>query len=268
MRFQRQGLSLSYEDAGAGLPMILIHGFPLNRQMWAPQVKAVTAAGFRLVTPDLRGFGESDVGTGLCTMDTYADDVIALMDHLALEKAVVGGMSMGGYVLLDLLARYPQRIAAPCFIVTRSGADDDAGKAKRTAMADDAKKFGARIVADIFAKLLFAEETVTQKPELVAQVAAWMRDANPAGMACGLLAMRDRPDHTPLLTTIAQPALVIGAAEDRAMAREYFHILAAGLSHAGSCMIAGAGHMVNMEKAEEFNACLLRFLQGLKSQNS
>lgn len=267
MRYERQGLSLSYDDGGAGPPVILIHGFPLNRQMWMPQTAALTAAGFRVITPDLRGFGESDAGAGTSSMDIFADDVVAMLDHLGIEKAVVGGMSMGGYVLLNLLARYPQRIVAPCFIVTRSGADDEAGKAKRTAMADDAQKFGAGIVADIFAKLLFAEETVAKRPELVAQVAAWMRSASPAGMAGGLLAMRDRPDNTPLLARITQPSLVIGAAEDRAMAREYFQILVDGLSGAKSCMISEAGHMVNMEKAAEFNACLLQFLQGLKSES-
>lgn len=265
MKYDREGLRLSYDDLGDGPAVILIHGFPLNRQMWLPQAKAVTGAGFRLITPDLRGFGESEPGAGVCSMDTFADDLIALMDRLQMEKAVVGGMSMGGYVLLNLLDRYPERITAPCFIVTRSGADDEAGKAKRKTMADDVRTFGARIAADIFAKLLFAEESIGKKPELVAQVSAWMQAENPVGMAGGLLAMRDRRDYTPMLGRLTMPSLVIGATEDRAMPRENFDILVSQLPHAVSCMISGAGHMVNMEKADEFNACLLKFLQGLKN---
>ncbi|GAB7027134.1 alpha/beta fold hydrolase [Geotalea toluenoxydans] len=264
MKYEREGLSLAYDDLGDGPAVILIHGFPLNRQMWLPQKKTIPGAGFRLITPDLRGFGESEPGTGACSMDTFADDLIALMDRLEIKRAVVGGMSMGGYVLLNMLARHPDRIIAPCFIVTRSGADDEAGKAKRKAMADDVRAFGARIAADIFAKLLFAEETIGKKPELVAQVSAWMQAANPAGMAGGLLAIGDRQDYTPMLGRITMPSLVIGATEDRAMARENFDILVSRLPHASNCMIAGAGHMVNMEKADEFNACLLKFLQGLK----
>ncbi|WP_369412385.1 alpha/beta fold hydrolase [Geotalea toluenoxydans] len=95
MKYEREGLSLAYDDLGDGPAVILIHGFPLNRQMWLPQKKTIPGAGFRLITPDLRGFGESEPGTGACSMDTFADDLIALMDRLEIKRAVVGGMSMG-----------------------------------------------------------------------------------------------------------------------------------------------------------------------------
>lgn len=264
MNYGREGLTLAYDDFGTGPAVVLVHGFPLNRQMWRPQAMALTAAGFRLIAPDLRGFGESEAGAGAYSMDTFADDVVALLDHLDVRKAVIGGMSMGGYVLLNLLARHPERVAAPCFIVTRSGADDEIGKAKRAAMAEEVKKLGPQVAADVFAKVLFAEESLRSKPELVAQVAAWMQQANPGGLSGGLWAMRDRPDSTPLLSQLETPALVIGAAEDRAMARENFDIFVDQLPQASNCLISDAGHMVNMEKPAEFNACLLKFLQGLK----
>ena len=127
------GLQLGYDDFGSGPAVVLIHGFPLQRQMWRPQVEPLLDAGYRVILKDLRGFGESAAGNG-ATMDGYADDLIALLDLLGIDKAVIGGMSMGGYVLFNLLERYPQRFHAAMFIVTRAAADDVAGQAKRDAM--------------------------------------------------------------------------------------------------------------------------------------
>ena len=255
------GFTMAYDDNGAGPAVLLIHGFPLNRRMWLTQTEALVAAGYRIITPDLRGFGESDAPGSGYSMDLFADDMIALFDHLGIERAVVGGMSMGGYVLLNMLERYRERIAAACFIVTRSGADDEAGKAKRLAMARDATTIGTQVVADIFAGLLFAVETVQKRPEIVAEVAGWMRAADPAGVAGGLLAMAGRKDSTPLLVKLPIPALVIGAEEDRAMPLENVRIFTEALPQSSSCMIPGAGHMVNMEQPEAFNACLMEFLK-------
>ncbi len=113
MQAELNGIQLAYDEAGEGPAVLLIHGFPLGRQMWGPQVQALAAAGFRAVAPDLRGFGESEPGAGAGSTDLLADDLIALLDHLGIEKAVVGGMSMGGYVMLNLLARYPERFQLP-----------------------------------------------------------------------------------------------------------------------------------------------------------
>lgn len=264
MNYERDHVVISYDDRGTGPAVVLVHGFPLCRQMWSPQVSALAAAGFRIITPDLRGFGGSCAPANDYSIDSFADDIINLLDHLKINKAVIGGMSMGGYVLLNLLERYPQRILAPCFIVTRSGADDEAGKAKRLAMAADVTTFGAGIVADVFAKLLFADATVQEKPELVRQVLNWMETTSPAALAGGLVAMSNRKDLTPLLQQINGPALVIGATGDRAMPRENFDIFMSGLPHASGCLIDNAGHMVNIEQSEIFNDCLLKFLLGLK----
>ena len=257
------GITLRYETCGTGPAVLLIHGFPLNRQMWQPQTEALAAAGYRIITPDLRGFGASEAPENTYSMELFADDMIGLLDHLGIERAVVGGMSMGGYVLLNMLERYPERITAACFIVSRSGADDEAGKAKRRAMAQDVSIYGSRGVADIFSRLLFAESTEKSAPELAAQVSGWMRSTAPQGLIGGLLAMADRKDSTPLLKRLTLPALVIGAGEDRAMPAENVAIFTANLPHCTSRIIAAAGHMVNMEQPEAFNACLLGFLKGL-----
>ena len=184
MKADINGITLAYSDRGNGLPLVLIHGFPLCRKMWRPQAEALAKAGCRVITPDLRGFGESGLTSGTVSMDIYADDIVALMDHLGIDKAVVGGMSMGGYVLLNLLERYPDRVAAPIFIVTKAGGDDDAGKARRTALAEACRAQGSLPVAEAFRNLLFAPETLTDNPELVEEVFGWMRCDRPQWCGC------------------------------------------------------------------------------------
>lgn len=264
MKADINGITLAYGDRGKGLPLILIHGFPLCRKMWRPQVERLAKAGCRVITPDLRGFGESALPSdGAVSMDVYAGDIVALMDHLGIDKAVVAGMSMGGYVLLNLLERYPERVAAPIFIVTKAGGDDDAGKAKRTSLAEACLAQGIQPVAEVFRNLLFAPETLKDNPELVGEVLSWINATAPQGAAAALIAMRERKDYAALLGGFNQPALVIGADQDQAIPPENSHIIAEGLPDAELCILHGGGHMVNMEQPEAFNETILEFLAEL-----
>ena len=257
------GFNMAWDDSGSGPALLLIHGFPLNRSMWRPQIATLTAAGYRVITPDLRGFGESDSIDDKYTMDLFADDLVCLLDHLGIGRAVVGGMSMGGYVLLNLLERYLERVTAACFIVTRSGADDETGKERRLNMARDAMEKGSRVVADFFRNILFAEGTVRLMPKLTMEVYDWMTRSNARGLAGGLLAMRERKDYTSLLAGFHLPALIIGAEQDKAVSAEHLQALAAGLPQHKLCLIPEAGHLVNMEQPVAFNNCLLDFLRVL-----
>jgi pimeloyl-ACP methyl ester carboxylesterase len=257
------GITLTYDDRGSGLPLLLIHGFPLSRQMWRPQLGTLSDAGFRVIAPDLRGFGESDAPDGPYSMELFADDLVALMDHLGIESAVVGGMSMGGYVLFNLLERYPERIRGACFIVTRANADDEAVKERRLALARDVMKFGLKVVADAFEPLLFAEESMFERPKLVSDVYRWMSANDSRGVAGGLLAMRERKDYTELLSGFSIPALAIGAAEDKAAPPENARIIAAGVPGCRLAVIPHAGHMANLENPGAFNAAMLEFLRSL-----
>jgi 3-oxoadipate enol-lactonase len=263
MKADINGSTLAYSDRGKGLALVLIHGFPLCRKMWRPQAEALAKTGCRVITPDLRGFGESGLPSGTVTMDVYADDIIALMDHLGIDKAAVGGMSMGGYVLLNLLERYPERVAAPIFITTRAGGDDAAGKARRTALAEACRDQGILPVAEAFRTILFAPETQTDNPELVEEVFGWIDATDPRGAAAGLIAMRDRKDYIALLGSFSQPALVIGADQDQAAPVENSRLIAEGLPEAELCILHGGGHMVNLEQPTGFNEAILEFLAGL-----
>jgi 3-oxoadipate enol-lactonase len=255
--------TLAYSDRGRGLPLVLIHGFPLCRKMWRPQAETLARAGCRVITPDLRGFGESGLGPETVSMDSYADDMVALMDHLGIDKAVVGGMSMGGYVLLNLLERYPDRIAAPIFITTRAGSDDDAGKARRTVLAESCNVQGILPVAEAFRTILFAPATLTDDPALVAEVSGWVGKTDPRGAAAALMAMRDRKDYVAQLGGIGHPSLVIGADQDQAAPVENARIIAEGLPDAELCILHGGGHLVNLEQPLGFNEAILKFLARL-----
>lgn len=258
------GITMGYDDVGSGVPLLLVHGFPLCRKMWHPQLQKLPAAGVRIIAPDLRGFGESDVLDGPYSMEIFADDVIALLDHLEIDRAVIGGMSMGGYVLFNLIERYPHRLRGACFITTRATADDDVGKARRLHLAQEVMKRGPHVIAEAFETMLFAEASLTERPKLVATVHEWMTSTASRGLAGGLLAMRERKDYTDFLPLIRIPSLAIGAAGDRAAPPETARVIAAGIPGCHLCIIPDAGHMANLEHPKAFNHCLTEFLQGLQ----
>jgi len=260
----RKNLRLKYDEQGEGLPVVLIHGFPLCRRMWHPQLEALADAGCRVICPDLPGFGESPAAGGPISMAGYADAVIGLLDELDIAQAAIGGMSMGGYVLLNLVERYPVRVMGALFMVTRASADDAAGREKRTALAADVSAGNRLIVAETFARVLFAPDTAQKNPGLIAEVRQWMEATTAEGLAGGLLAMRDRDDYLPRLSGMTLPSLVLGAEQDLAVPIEHSRLLAAGLPQSELYIIPGAGHMANFEQPELFNQRLVEFLARLR----
>jgi 3-oxoadipate enol-lactonase len=261
MKTTVNGFTMAYDDVGSGPAVVLIHGFPLTRRMWRHQARALVEAGYRVVLPDLRGFGESEASAGPYSMSVFADDILGLMNHLGIDKAAIAGMSMGGYILFDLLERHPGRISAVGFISTRAAADDETGKARRTRLAHSVEESGSQEVVDGFAGILFAEDTKIRRPELVAEVRQWMEAASRRGLAGALLAMRDRKDYNAFLATIDLPALILRGEDDRLIPQAETEAMQQVLPRASLCAIPGGGHMVNLEQPEAFNACLAGFLQ-------
>ena len=259
---------LIFEEAGSGPAVLLIHGFPLCRRMWKPQMGALEDRGYRAIAPDLPGFGRSPVPKKELRMADYADEMVTLLDRLDIERAVVVGMSMGGYVLLDLLERHPRRLAGAVFAATRAGADDSAAREKRTKLAEAVKGGSPDVVAESFETVLFAPETPKGDPALVEEIRGWMRATPPQGLVAGLIAMRDRKDYRRMLSDFHVPALVIGAREDRAIPVEESRYLDEQLPDSSLCILPEGGHMVNMEQPEQFNTCLLSFLDRLAEKQS
>lgn len=254
---------LSYDDCGRGPAVVLIHGFPLCRQMWQGQIRALQNGGFRIIAPDLPGFGASVPLLGKGSMSEYADAIMAMLDDLQIDKVAIGGMSMGGYILFDLMERYPQRLQAAMFLVTRASADDATGRERRSELASAVREGNLEIVPNNFEQVLFAPSTLRRQPELVGMVRSWMHAASPEGVIGALLAMRDRKDYVNLLPGFHLPALVVGAAQDLAIPPVHAELLASMLPAAELHVIPDAGHMANLEQPEEFNRVLLGFLRSL-----
>ncbi len=173
---------------------------------------------------------------------------------------------MGGYVLFNLLERYRPRVRGACFITTRANADDQPGKERRLALAREVQKFGPRVVADAFERLLFAEASLVERPKLVAEVYGWMMANDSRGIAGGLLAMRERKDYTPCLAGFTVPSLAIGAEGDKAAPPENARVIAEGIAGCRLAIIPEAGHMANLENPGAVNAALLEFLRGLRAK--
>ena len=264
MKATINGFEMAYDDRGEGKPVILLHGFPLCREMWEKQATALHQAGYRVITPDLRGFGESEATVDGYEMASLADDVAALMDYLKLKQAVIGGMSMGGYILLSLLENHFQRLSAALFIVTRGAADDEPGKEKRRLLAKDVKAGRPETVSAAFEKVLFATDTKEKQPEIIEKVTGWMNNTDPKALIGGLLGMAERKNYLPLLSHFALPALVIAGEEDVTIPPENSEALAESLPNAILKVLPEAGHMANLEQPEEFNRTLLGFLDKVK----
>jgi len=259
MDFTRRGVRLAYEETGTGLPVILIHGFPFSRQMWRPQ--APLARTVRLITPDLRGFGESE-GTP-SSLDELADDLQALVEHLGLASAVFGGFSMGGYVLFRYLARHADRAKAVLLLDTRAEADTPEGQQRRYDGIARIEREGPAGYLDDFVKLVVSMKTLESRPDLVKVGRALMESRRIASLTAGLRAMAQRPDSTPLLSSISVPALIVVGEDDKATPVSSARTMQAAIRGSRLVIIPEAGHLSNLEQPERFTAALLEFLQTL-----
>ena len=212
---QEDGFQMSYEDSADRVPVLWIHGYPLNNMLWDYQVDGLADVA-RQVSPDLRGHGASEATEPPCSVAQYANDCVRLLDHLGLSgPVVVGGLSMGGYVALELWRSHPDRVAGLILAATRPGADSAEGRTRRDKAAGLAIAKGVAAIAEGMLPKLLAPETYEAEPDLVEFVHDMMLDTSEDGVVGALAAMRDRPDSTALLPTITVPTLVIHGEADQ-----------------------------------------------------
>ena len=261
---QLDSIQLGYSDNGAGQPVVMLHGFPLDHSMWAPQIAALSPH-CRVIAPDLRGFGQSTLALGDpehgVEMQRYADDVNLLLDQIGVtEPVILCGFSMGGYILWQFLRRYPERVRAIVLCDTRAGADSADGKAGREQSAQEVMHSGVdSLVKGMLPKLL-SKATLTQRPEVVGQVAGIMRASDPLAVAAALRGMARREDFTARLAAITQPALVLVGAEDAISSSAEMRGISEAIPHAQFVEIADAGHMTTLENPAAVSESLLRFI--------
>lgn len=262
MDAQINGLTLAYTDEGKGMPVVFVHGFPLNRNMWAPQVQALSRQ-HRVITVDLRGHGESDAPLWRYTMEQFADDLTGVLDHLSIQQAVMAGLSMGGYILFAFYRKYANRVNALILSDTRAQPDTDEGRAGRFNMAQSAYTQGSGAIADVMLSKLLCPASLHTRPELVQQVRGMITAMTLGGMAGDLMGMADRPDSVPLLSTIACPTLIIVGELDLATPPSDAHLMSEQIPGAQLKIIPGAAHLPNLEQPEAFNDAVRSFLASM-----
>lgn len=254
-------LLMSYADSADRVPVLWIHGYPLNSLLWEFQVSELADIA-RQITPDLRGHGRTGPTAPPYDMALFADDCVRLLDHLVLEEPVViGGLSMGGYVALELCRRHPDRVAGLILASTRAGADSEDGKAGRDQAAATAKDQGVAAIVEGMLPKLLAPATAAEQPELVEYVRDMMMETSVDGVVGALAAMRDRVDSTGDLAGFDVPALVLHGAEDQLIPVSEAELLAASLPQSDLVVIPGAGHLPNLEQPDIFNAAVRLFLE-------
>lgn len=258
------GVRHFYRDEGprAGMPVVLIHGFPLSHAMWEPQIESL-AGEVRVVAYDVRGLGGSGAGDGQTTMEVLVDDLLGLLDRLGLGEAVLCGLSMGGYIALRAVEREPARVRALVLADTRSAADADEAKLSRAAAIQAIKKHGLAPFAEDFVKKIFAPATVAESRPCVAAIRDIIVRNDPVGVCGAALALLSRTDTTPALPGIKAPSLVLVGEHDALTPPAGAQALAAAIPGAKLAVIPGAGHMSNLENPVDFNRRLAGFLRRL-----
>lgn len=257
-------IAIGYDDVGNGPPVVFLHGFPHNRSLWAPQLRGLTAP-CRTLAFDLRGFGESSASPPF-SIDRYADDVAAVLATLGVDRVILAGLSMGGYVSFALWRRHPALVRAMVLCGTKATADDAQARAAREDMITLAREKGSAAVADKIISGMVGKATREKNPDLVEAMHRMMAMASPEGVAGALSAMLDRSDSTSTLATIDVPTLILVGEEDLLTPPSEARVMHAAISGSVFHVIANSGHVCNIERPAAFNHLLSEFLTSLTSQ--
>jgi 3-oxoadipate enol-lactonase len=258
--------TLHYQEANpeAANVLLLIHGFPLNSSMWQPQLDQ-PPDGWRVIAPDLRGYGQSpSLGSEVLTMDAAADDIAALLQSLGIRKAVICGLSMGGYIAFALLRRHLGLFRGLLLCDTRAAPDAEDVRAGRLESAAQVRTAGTAGFTDTMLPKLLSPYTRQRSPELEARVRAMMMEAPADVIAATLIGLAARPDSTPLLRSIAVPTQVVVGEDDQITPAGEAQLMARGIPGSMMQMVPDAGHLPNLENPPVFNRILAGFLMSVR----
>ncbi|MDX6500690.1 MAG: hypothetical protein QOG23_3950 [Blastocatellia bacterium] len=268
-----------YDDPGSGPAVVLLHGYPFDNSMWSEQIDFLSAHGYRVIAPDLPGFGKTVAQTSVCepsgpnhrlksvplnkitSMADMARDVAALMDKLAIVDATICGLSMGGYVAFEFVHLFPTRVRALVLADTRAPADNEQEKLARAQQAEQMLAKGMIEIAEGSLPKLLAPRTLAEKPAVVARVREMILRADPRGAAAAQRGMAARRNYSEDLTGINMPVLIITGRQDSIRPVADARFTHQGLINSRLEIIEDAAHMTNMEQPELFNHHLLDFLR-------
>jgi pimeloyl-ACP methyl ester carboxylesterase len=258
------GTTLFYEERGAGLPVVLMHGFPLDGRIWSGQLDALSKQ-YRVIVPDLRGFGKSKSNTPF-TIKSLAEDICALLRSIDATPCVLGGLSMGGYVALAFIKEYQSDLRGLMLIDTRAEGDTAEGKAGRQKMIDLARTSGSRAVADQMMPKMLAQSPAKDQPGVAQQLQQIMEACPPLTIEHALAAMRDREDYTAFLPSISVPTLIVVGEDDAITPPKLAEAMNQQIPRSSRVVIPGAGHMSPMEKPADVTRAMQAFLQSLPTE--
>lgn len=253
-------IQLHVEDCGQGPILLLVHGYPLDHQMWRHQIESL-ANQFRVIAPDLRGFGQSSVTPGVVTMQRYADDLAALLEALGARDPIhLCGLSMGGYIAFQFALRHRSRLRKLVLCDTRAVADTPQAAQTRLDSAQKVLSEGPQAIVDAMIPKLFAPSSLENLTDVVSTIRSVMLNTKPDGIAAALRGMAERPDVTADLKSIDVPTLVLCGEHDAISPPNEMRQIAEQLPQGKFVLIAEAGHMAPLERPEAVNAALRSFL--------
>ncbi|MDH2426142.1 alpha/beta fold hydrolase [Sphaerisporangium sp. TRM90804] len=257
------GITVEYDDQGAGEPVVLVHGHPFDRSMWAPQREALAREGWRVIVPDLRGYGGGTVVGGVTPLETFARDIAGLLDHLGVGRVVIGGLSMGGQIVMEFHRLFAHRVRGLLLAATSAPAETPEGRRARAAQADRLLAEGMEGYAREALTGMVAPHTLRARPDVAEHVLAMMLAAPPRGAAAALRGRAERPDYGDMLTRVAVPALVVVGGHDAFTPVREARFIHERIPGSTLHVIEAAAHLPNLERPEEFNTALRRFLAPL-----
>jgi pimeloyl-ACP methyl ester carboxylesterase len=256
------GVTLAYEDRGRGMPVVLLHGYPLDSRMWANELHSLSAH-WRVLAPDLRGFGKSP-SIEPFTIEDLADDVHALLAKLGALPCVVGGFSMGGYVALAFAKKHPRDVRALILVDTRAEADTAEGKAGREKAIELVRKSGVKAIADQMLPKLLVPDDQRRGPKATDTVRQMIESQPPMTIEHALRAMRDREDYTTMLPSIAVPTLILVGEKDPLTPPQMSRAMHERIPRSQLVEIPNAAHLTPLENPDAVGHAMQDFLRTLK----
>jgi 3-oxoadipate enol-lactonase len=260
------GVTISYNDSGLTgtetTPLIFIHGFPFDKSCWEHQFNYFKQTN-RVITYDVRGFGDSGNNSEKPNIDLFADDLINLMDALKIEKAIVCGISMGGYILLNAIGRYPERFEAVILCNTQCSSDSIEAADKRHFAIQQIEAGGIHEFASGTVKKMFSADTQAHQKELAERLKNQVLSISPKILISTLNALLKRKDACSSLNRITVPTLILCGEEDSVISPSQSQFLHRNIPGSTFIKLEKAGHLSNLDQPEVFNKHVLKFISGL-----
>jgi len=257
--------TISYNDVGEGkIPVVFLHGFPFDKSMWKGQLDSLKAS-HRTIACDIRGFGKSTDENSLLSIDLFGEDLIAFMDKLNIEKAIVCGLSMGGFIALNAVKRFPERFEALILCDTQCIADTAEVKENRHKAIEQINQDGTAEFNEKFIKNVFHPNSLTNKTELVENLSSIVFANSKEIITAGLIALAERSETCSSLSAIGISTLIICGREDAVTPLAQSKFMHEQIKDSSLKIIDNAGHVSNLEQPEEFNKCLLDFLNSFNA---